>query len=306
MKILVAGASGFLGRHVLKALSRHSHQALALSRRLPKEESCEFIACDLTKGDLPLEKIRECDAIVNLVGIKRERGNQSFQSVHVEITRRLIETAHRCGIKRFIHISVVASRPDPRLPYHHTKWLAEEMVRESGLDYTILRPAVIYGRGDDMISHLVKMIRFFPVFPVVGRGNSILQPVDVRDVASSVVAALEKPITIGKSYDVVGPERIPLKEVVRRVAQATSLNLYVIPTPVWFQRLAVYGMNRLSKNPLSTPAQLQMLVDGLYGDQLPLRQDLGIEPRAFSVETIRELQAVIPPLFGFSLRLCCY
>ena len=292
MKILITGASGFLGRHVLKALSRHSHQALALSRRLPEEESCEFIACDLTKDDLPREKIRECDAIVNLVGIKRERGNQSFQSVHVDITRRLIETAHRCGIKRFIHISVVASRPDPRLSYHHTKWLAEEMVRESGLDYTILRPAVIYGRGDDMISHLVKMIRFFPVFPVVGRGNSILQPVDVRDVASSVVASLEKPIT--------------LKEVVRRVAQATSLNLYVMPTPVWFQRLAVYAMNRLSRNPLSTPAQLQMLIDGLYGDQLPLRQDLGIEPREFSVETIRELQTVIPPLFGFSLRLCCH
>ena len=304
MKILIAGASGFLGSHVLKALSRHSHEVLALSRRLPEEECCEFIACDLTEDELPLEEIRECDAIVNLVGIKRVQGNQSFQSVHVDVTGRLIDAARSCGIQRFIHISVVASRSDPRLPYHHTKWLAEEMVRESGLDYTILRPAVIYGPGDDMISHLVKMIRFFPVFPVVGRGNSILQPVDVRDVAAAVVAALEKPIAIGKSYDVVGPERLALKEVVCRVAKATSLDLYVMPTPVWFQRLAVYGMNRLSKNPLSTPAQLQMLIDGLFGDQQPLRRDLGIEPREFSVETIRELQAAIPPLFGFSLRLC--
>ncbi|MFP6576020.1 MAG: complex I NDUFA9 subunit family protein [Pirellulaceae bacterium] len=305
MKILVAGASGFLGSHVLKALSRHSHEVLALSRRLPEEECCEFIACDLTEDDLPLEKIRECDAIVNLVGIKRAAGSQGFKKVHVDVTRRLIDAAHNCGIQRFIHISVVASRPDPRLPYHHTKWLAEEMVRESGLDFTILRPAVIYGRGDDMISHLVKMIRFFPVFPVVGRGNSILQPVDVRDVAASVVAALEKEIAIGKSYDVVGPERLALKEVVRRVAEATGLNLYVLPTPIWLQRLAVSVMNRLSKNPLSTPAQLQMLVDGLYGEQQPLQRELGIEPRTFSVKAIRELQAAIPPLFGFSLRLCC-
>ena len=157
-----------------------------------------------------------------------------------------------------------------------------------------------------MLSHLVKMIRFFPLFPVVGRGNSILQPVDVRDVATSVVAALEKPVAIGKSYDVVGPERLALKEVVHRVARAVALNLTVIPTPVWFQRSAVHCMNRLSKNPLSTPAQLQMLIDGLYGDQQLLRRDLQIEPRKFSVETIRELQATIPPLFGFSLRLCCH
>ena len=306
MKILVAGASGFLGSHVLKALNRHSHQVLALSRRLPAEEYCEFVPCDLTEDELPIEQIRDCDAIVNLVGIKRGKGKQSFQNVHVGITRRLLDAAHRCGIKRFIHISVVASKADPRLPYHHTKWLSEEMVRTSGLDYTILRPAVIYGRGDDMISHLVKMIRFFPLFPVVGRGNSILQPVDVRDVATSVVAALEKPVAIGKSYDVVGPERLALKEVVHRVARAVALNLTVIPTPVWFQRIAVHCMNRLSKNPLSTPAQLQMLIDGLYGDQQLLRRDLQIEPRKFSVEAIRELQATIPPLFGFSLRLCCH
>jgi len=306
MKILVAGASGFLGSHVLKALNRHSHQVLALSRRLPAEEYCEFVPCNFTKDELPIEKIRDCDAIVNLVGIKRRQGKQSFQNVHVGTTRRLIDAAYRSGIKRFIHISVVASRPNPRLPYHHTKWLSEEMVRTSGLDYTILRPAVIYGRGDDMISHLVKMIRFFPLFPIVGRGNSILQPIDVRDVAAAVVATLEKPVAIGKSYDVVGPERLKLKEVVQRVARAVSLNLAIVPTPVWFQRIAVHTMNRLSKNPLSTPAQLQMLIDGLYGDQQPLRRDLGIEPRQFSIEAIRELQAGIPSLFGFSLRLCCH
>ena len=273
MKVLVAGSSGFLGTHVLQALTRHSHQIVALSRKPPqKTKHCEFIPCDITQDDLPIDAMRECDAIVNLVGIKREQGNQTFEKVHLDVTRRLIAAARKAGIRRFIHISVVASRSAPRLPYHHTKWLAEEMVRKSGLDYTILRPGVIYGRGDDMISHLVKMIRFFPLFPVVGTGRSILQPVDVRDVAGSVVASLEKNISIGKSYDVVGPDRLTLKQVIRRVAAATSLPLCIVPTPVSFQRLAVWGMNLVSKNPLSTPAQLQMLVDGLYGDQEPLQQ----------------------------------
>ena len=191
MKVLVAGVSGFLGNHVLQALTRHSHQVFALSRKPPqKTHLCKFISCDLTRDNLPVDAIRECDAIVNLIGIKREQGNQTFEKVHVNVTRRLIDVARECGIRRFIHISVVASRPGPRHPYHHTKWLAEELVRESGLDYTILRPGVIYGQGDNMISHLVKMIRFFPLFPVVGQGRSILQPVDVRDVAAAVVTSL--------------------------------------------------------------------------------------------------------------------
>lgn len=305
MKVLVAGVSGFLGTHVLEALTHHSHQVLALSRRPPSNtNNCQFVPCDVTRDELPVDAIRECDAIVNLIGIKREQGSQTFKKVHVDVTRRLIDVARECGVRRFVHISVVASRPGPRHPYHHTKWLAEEMVRESGLDYTILRPAVIYGRGDDMISHLVKMIRFVSLFPVVGRGRSILQPVDVRDVAASVVASLEKQVAIGKSYDVVGPERLTLKQVIRRVAQATSLPLCIVPTPVIFQRLAVSGMNLITTNPLSTPAQLQMLVDGLYGELQPMQRDLAIDPRPFSVDYVRELQATIPPLFGFSVRLC--
>ena len=99
----------------------------------------------------------------------------------------------------------MCSRPDPRSAYHDTKWRAEELVRSSGLDWTILKPAVIYGPGDDMVSHLVKMIRFAPVFPVVGRGDSLLQPVHAGDVAAAVVGALGNDRSIGKAYDVVGP-----------------------------------------------------------------------------------------------------
>jgi membrane protease YdiL (CAAX protease family) len=168
---------------------------------------------------------------------------------------------------------------------------------------TILKPGVIYGPGDDMVTHLVKMIRFAPVFPVVGEGRSILQPVDVRDVASAVAFALEREESRGRSYDIVGPERLTLREVVRTVARALGLRLWVVPTPVALQRAAVGVMNALSRRPLSTPAQLQMLIDGLHGDPEPARRDLGIEPRRFTVEAVRSLVAPVPPLFGFSLRL---
>ncbi|MDA1013348.1 MAG: NAD(P)H-binding protein, partial [Planctomycetota bacterium] len=178
MNVMVAGGSGFLGRHVISELTSRGHRVVLLSRGTRSEfetDDVECIACDVTVAKLPLDRMRDCDAIVNLIGIKRESGDQSFARVHVEATKHLIEAAREVGLRRFIHISVVAARSDSRHRYHDTKWQAEELVRESGLDFTILKPGVIYGPGDDMITHLVKMIRFCPLFPVVGKGDSILQ-----------------------------------------------------------------------------------------------------------------------------------
>jgi len=304
VKVLVAGGSGFLGRHVVAALHEHGHAVIILARgtrSLP--DDVETILGDATREPLPLERLAGCEAIVNLAGIKREEGSQTFEAVHVEATRRLLDAARTLRIQRFVHVSVVCSRPDPRSAYHDTKWRAEELVRASGLPATILKPGVIYGPGDDMVTHLVKMIRFAPVFPVVGAGDSILQPVDVRDVAEAVVAALERDESRGRSYEIVGPDRLPLREVVRTVARGLGLPLLIAPTPIALQRIAVRVMTALTRRPLSTPAQLQMLIDGLSGDPDPARRDLGIAPRRFTAEAVQSLESPIPPLFVFSLRL---
>ena len=138
---------------------------------------------------------------------------------------------------------------------------------------------------------------------MVGRGESILQPVDVRDVAEAVAAALDRPRSIGGTYDVVGPDRLPLAEVVRVVADGIGLNVHIVPTPLPVQRVAVRVMDAVTSQPLSTPAQLQMLVDGLYGDTKPARRDLGLVPRPFTAEAVRAVEGAIGSLFGMSLRL---
>src|SRR6185503_595217 len=304
MKVAVAGGTGFVGRHVVEALRARGHSVIVLargSRGVPR--GAEPVPCDLAREPVPAGALRGCDAVVNLAGIKREDGTQTFEAVHVEATRRLLAACDAEGVRRFVHVSVVCSRPDARLAYHDTKWRAEEAVRASGLDFTILKPAVIYGPGDDMVTHLVRMLRFASLFPVVGRGESILQPVDVRDVAEAVAATLDRPRSIGGTYDVVGPERLPLAEVVRVVADGIGLNVHVVPTPLPLQRLAVRLMNAVTTQPLSTPAQLQMLVDGLYGDTKPARRDLGLVPRPFTAEAVRAIEGPIGSLFGMSLRL---
>lgn len=304
MRIAVAGGTGFVGRHVVEALQARGHTVRVLGRGgHAAPPGAGFVRCDLARGPVPHDALRGCDAVVNLAGIKRPSGTQTFEAVHVEGTGRLLEACREQGVRRFVHLSVVCSRPDAASPYHDTKWRAEERVRASGLDATVLKPGVIYGPGDDMVTHLVKMIRFAAVFPVVGRGASLLQPVDVRDVAEAVAAAVERPQSIGRTYDVVGPERHTLSDVVRTVARATGLRLWIVPTPVALQRAAVRVMDAVTDRPLSTPSQLRMLVDGLYGDPEPARHDLGIAPRPFTAGAVMRLAGAVPPLFGFSLRL---
>jgi uncharacterized protein YbjT (DUF2867 family)/membrane protease YdiL (CAAX protease family) len=305
MKVAVAGGTGFVGRHVVAALSAQGHHVVVLARGTHAPEAgpgVELVCCDVASEPPPLEALTGCAALVNLVGIKREDGSQTFERVHVAATKHLLAAAHAAGIPRFVHLGVVASRPDERNAYHDTKWQAEELLRASGLDWTILRPSVIYGRGDDFVTHLVKMVRFAPLFPVVGRGDSQLQPVAVETVATAVAQSLERDTTIGRSLDLVGPQAMTLREAVRAVAEGLGQSVWIVSTPVWLQRRAVQVMNALTPRPLSTPAQLQMLIDGLVGDPTPAREVLGVKSPPFSATRVSELAAGIRPLFGVSLR----
>lgn len=271
--VAVVGGTGFLGRHVVSALRAAEVDVRILSRRN---------GCDARRLDP--ETIRGCDAVVNLAGIKREEGDQTFRSVHVDLVSRIVEAMKAAGVRRLVHVSVVVARPSPELPYHDTKWKGEEIVRGSGLDWTILRPGVIYGVGDDLLAHLARMIHAAPVFPIVNDGSAPMMPIPAGDVAAGVVGALKNPDSAGKTYDLVGPERLPLREVVRRVARALGRSVWIVPTPAALMTLPVLVMESVMKQPLSTRAQLAMVAEGLTGDPGPARAELGVDPAPFTPE----------------------
>jgi NADH dehydrogenase len=276
--VAVVGGTGFLGRHVVPALRAAEWDVRVLSRRT---------GCDARRIDP--EALRGCDAVVNLAGIKREDGEQTFQAVHVDLVTRIIEAMKAAGVRRLVHISVVVARPDPNLPYHDTKWKGEELVRASGLAWTILRPGVIYGVGDDMLAHLGKMINAAPVFPIVNDGSAPMMPIHAGDVAAGVAAALARPASAGKTYDLVGPDRMTLRDVVKRTAAALDRPVWIVPTPVGLMRLPVRIMEAVMKQPLSTRAQLAMVAEGLPGDPGPARAELGVEAAPFTPEKIRPM-----------------
>lgn len=306
-RVAVLGASGFLGKRVLRRLLSDGYSVHALSRR---DTGKTHHALSKSRADLVSASVDElaaafrgCQAIVNLVGIKREEGSQTFDAVHVRLVENIIEAARRAGVSRLIHVSVVVARPDRNSGYHDSKWRGERAVAAGGLDYTILRPGVIYGDGDDMLSHLSLMIRASSVFPIVGRGESKLQPVYVEDVALAVSRALERPSSIGRSIDVVGPEPLRLREIVERVTEGLGLSVRIMPTPAFLMRPAVGLMSAVTSNPLSTPAQLQMLIDGMTGDPSAMERELGVAPRPFTVEAIRDTVRACPRRPTIELRL---
>lgn len=272
------GGTGFLGRHVVPALLGEGWEARPLSRRN---------GCDARRIDP--EALRGCDAVVNLAGIKCEEGGQTFQSVHVDLVARLVEAMKAAGVRRLVHISVVVARAAPDLPYHDTKWKGEEIVRASGLDWTILRPGVIYGAGDDLLSHLSLMLNAAPLFPIVNDGSAPMMPVHAGDVASGVAGALKNPASAGKTYELVGPDRLTLGQVVERVAAALGRPVRILSTPVGLMRIPVGLMEKLMAEPLSTRAQLAMLVEGLAGDPAAARAELGVEPAPFEPSRLRPL-----------------
>jgi NADH dehydrogenase len=271
MRVAVVGGTGFIGRRVVATLSERGFEPVTLSRRT---------------GFGP-KRLEGAGAVVNLAGIKRERGRQTFEAVHVTLVRELAAAMKDAGVRRLVHVSVVVARPDPRLPYHDTKHRGEVAVRESGLDWTILRPSVVYGEGDDLLTNLVPLLR--PgVFPLVGRGRAPMSPVDVDDVARAVVAAL-RPEAIGRTFDVVGPDRIGYADVVRTVSEAAKLPALLVPTPVALLRLGASAMERVLPNPPATSAQVAMLEEGLAGDPEPARRALELSTAPFTAPRIRTL-----------------
>jgi NADH dehydrogenase len=295
MRVLVAGGTGLLGRATVAALRTAGHDVLVVSRSAEPHAGVEVLRADLGAGPPSETEVGRLDAIVNLVGIAVERGDNTFVRAHVDTARHLVALARTLGVRRFVHISVVQV-PNAHGGYNETKTRGEaHLLASDDLDLTILRPGLVYGEGDDMMRNLVGFVRMAPVFPVPGGPPGALQVVDVHDVADAVVRTLAREATSGRIYDIVGPERLTLAELVARVSDALGLPTWTpaIPTPL--MGLAARVAETVLPHPPVTTTQLGMLVAGLYGDPDPARTDLELSPRPLTHARIRELAASISP-----------
>ena len=266
MRIAITGGTGFVGSHLAVRLTAGGHETVLVSRRTG-------LGLDSTGAADLAAAFRECDAVVHCAGINRELGDQTYDAVHVRGTTTVVTAAKAAGVPRIVMLSFLRARPDGPTTYHRSKWAAEEIVRASGITYTILKAGVIHGRGDHMLDHLSHAFHTFPVFGLVGLRDRPVRPVAVDDVTRILAAAaLGDPRLVDSTIAALGPEEMPLGEAVRRVARATGRRPLFVRLPI-VAHLVIARLAELTMNvPLIATAQVHILAEGVV-EPLPFAAD---------------------------------
>jgi NADH dehydrogenase len=230
-----------------------------------------------------------CKAVAHCAGINRELDDQTYARVHVEGTRNVVAAANNAGVQKIVLLSFLRARPDCDSPYHESKWKAEEIVRNSGLDYTVIKAGIIYGRGDHMLDHLSHALHTFPIFGLVGLKEKSIRPLAVEDLVHVMRAALVDRRIKRQTIALVGPEEIYLSEAVRRVAEVVGKRPLLFPLPVACHELMARVFERFMKVPLTSVAQVRILSESVVepgSPVVPVPYDL-VPTRRFTVEQIR-------------------
>lgn len=303
MKVAITGGTGFVGSNLATRLSAEGHEVVRIGRRATGEE---IVKASLNDVDELVKAFAGCDAVAHCAGINREVNGQTFQRVHVEATRNVVEAARRAGVEKIVLMSFLRARPDCGSAYHESKWHAEEIVRESGLDYTIIKAGVVYGRGDHMLDHLSHAFHIFPIFALVGFEEKTVRPLAVEDLVHVMRAALIDRRLKRQTIALVGPEEIFLSEAVLRVAEVVSKQPLMFPLPVWCHQLLARVFESTMKVPLVSAAQVRILAEGISEPASPVTAvpyDL-VPTRRFSPEQIRNGLPHPAPFCVRNLRLC--
>jgi uncharacterized protein YbjT (DUF2867 family) len=284
MRVAVTGGTGFVGRQIVQKLFSQGHTVNVLSRHIPVDPHTEGLtnyAGNVITGEGLGSFLEGCDALIHLVGIIRETGTNSFEAVHYQGTVKVLQAARNAGIRRYLHMSALGTRKGAKSGYHRTKWAGEEAVRRSGLSWTIFRPSIIFGPGDEFVTMLADTLKKTPMMPIFGGGNNLMQPVHVRDVATAFAAALERSECVGKLYELAGPSKFTFKEILNLIAQVIGKKRIYLPVPMWLAMPPVTLFQAL-KFPLPvTTDQLQMLQEDNIrrgGDDI---EELGIQWTGF-------------------------
>lgn len=302
MRVAITGATGFIGGHLATRLSSEGHDVVRIGRR----STGEAIRASLDDVDALASAFAGCQAVAHCAGINREVDGETFQRVHVDGTRNVVEAARRAGVAKIVLMSFLRARPDCDSPYHESKWAAEEIVRGSGLDYTAIKAGVVYGRGDHMLDHLSHAFHTFPVFALVGFEEKTVRPLAVEDLVHVMRASLIDRRLKKQTIALVGPEEIFLSEAVRRVAEVVDKQPLMFPLPVWCHQLMARVFELTMKVPLVSAAQVRILSEGVSEPSSPVAAvpyDL-VPTRRFTPEQIRNGLPHPAPVCAGNLRLC--
>ena len=286
MRIFLTGATGFVGGHLLQRLVDEGHTVRALVRDPQKAGLRESSQIQVLQGDVVDgrgldEGMKNCDAVIHLVGIIVETGKATFERVHHLGTRNVVDAAKRNKIGRFVQMSALGARADGVSRYQTSKWAAEEAVRQSGMPFCILRPSLVFGRGSGFVGQMLDVMRKAPLFrPVPGNGKPRFRPIAAGDVATCFAAALTNPAATNKTIE-LGGEELSLNEILVEIAACSHIRKPAVHIPMPLMMAGAALAETLLPHPPVTVGQLRMLREGSTCDIAPMAQIFGITPVGF-------------------------
>ena len=309
MKIAITGGTGFIGRHLAQRLAAERVEVVLIARSDRggfNGRGMTLVASDLSNSAGLRKAFAGCDMVAHCAGINREIRQQTYRRVHIEGTRNVIDAASQAGVKKIVLMSFLRARPNCGSAYHESKWAAEELIRASALDYTIIRASMVYGRGDHMLDHLSHALHTFPLFAMVGLKEKGIRPLAIDDLVDVLRAALVEGRLTRQTVAVTGAEELYLSEAVRRVARMTGKKVRMVRAPVWLHYGLAYFWELTMRTPLVARAQVRILSEGVVESVLPcdlLPQD-PLPRRRFTDDQILK---GLPVAGGFTLRdlRCC-
>jgi len=290
LKILLTGASGFIGSRVAAALRHRGHQVVGLVR-LPDPNDPMHAEGDFTRDTEVaawLPRLVGVDVVVNAVGIIRESGSQSFSALHIQGPRALFDACVQAGVRKIIQISALGADEGATSRYHVSKASADRYLQSLPLEWIVLRPSLVFGLGGAS-TRLLSGIASLPLIPLVGRGDQRVQPVHVDDLVDLCVRSVDTSVLDRQVIDVVGPQAYTMKELLaelRRMLGLGTARFLSVP-----MRLVRVGAAVCSAMPrvLLDRETLGMLERGSTADAAGLGAALARPPRApvlfFSEET---------------------
>jgi NADH dehydrogenase len=276
----------------LHELVEKGHQVKALVRpgsehKLKRPDDVETIPGTVEEIADLIQGMQGCEAAIHLVGIIRAFPSRdiTFERLHTEAAANVIGAAKEAKVQRLLHMSALGAREDGPTPYLRTKFAAEELVRQSGLNYTIFRPSLIFGRGGEAIKMFADMVKKY-VVPIIGDGQYRFQPVSVTTVAQGFEKGLDPETANDQTLDVGGPDNVTFDEIMDTLARVMGKSIVKIHMPILPLRLATSALQHAPGYPLTTD-QITMLLEGSTCDEKPFYELLGLEPISLE-QTLRD------------------
>jgi NADH dehydrogenase len=295
--VTVFGGSGFVGRHVVRALAKRGWRVRVAVRRPDLAGHLQPmgivgqimpVQANLRYPDSVAQAVKGADAVVNLVGILFETGRQSFDAVQAEGPRAIAKAAARAGAKSLVHVSAIGADAASPAAYARTKAAGETAVRAEFPNAVIMRPSIVFGPEDNFFNQFAALARMLPALPLIGGGETKFQPVYVGDVAETVARAVEGGAKPGTVYELGGPAVKSFRQILEYILKETGRNRALVPIPFPIAEVQGRLLGMLPK-PLLTHDQVLMLKsDNVVSDAARAAgltlEGLGVTPT--SVEAI--------------------